>query len=306
MNKLLVIVLTLIFVLTTAGCGLQEDMVEEKKYTEKEQKLQDAEQELETREQELEKMEAEKSEQLAELQEKIERLEEEELEGKEEKLQDLRAEKEKLEEEKLVEKKQEIEDLRAEKEKLDEKKKEIEELRAEKEKLEEEEVQKKEDRIETLEEENEKLEEDLKEIKEAKARREDKNVILSLDTEILFDFGSDNLKPEARESLDELASVIEEHSERSILVEGHTDTVPVLPDSRFSSNWDLSAARAVSVVEYLVEENELNPEKFFAGGYGEHQPLKDNDSDENRALNRRVEITFLPAQLEKEVVEPGD
>lgn len=206
---------------------------------------------------------------------------EEEIETLQEREEELEEEIERLEEE-LAERDEDIEQLQARIEELEEKEEQVQELR----------------------EENIRLEQSLDEIQEAEARREGEDVIVTLDAEILFDLGDHELREGARRSLDELAEVIEQYSERPVVVEGHTDTVPVLAGSRFPTNWHLSAARAVSVVEYLVEEQDLSPEQFFAGGYGEYRPVKPNDTEENRAKNRRVEINFLPPDLEEEVVEP--
>lgn len=213
---------------------------------------------------------------------------EEQVAKRQEKIKTLREKKEQLEAKTETQKKQ-----------LVEKETQIREHEA---KIEELEARKK--QLEKLKQENAELAESLDEIKQAETRREGKNVIVSLDAEILFDFGAHKLRPQARKSLDELASVIEEYSDRRIVVEGHTDTVPVLAESRFPSNWHLSAARAVSVVEYLVEKQDLPPEQFFAGGYGEHHPVKPNTTEANRARNRRVEINFLPPKLEEEVIQP--
>jgi len=75
----------------------------------------------------------------------------------------------------------------------------------------------------------------------------------------------------------------------SILVEGHTDSVPVTIGS-FSSNWDLSAQRAVNVVRFLIDECGINPEKLSAAGYADSRPVASNDTLEGRALNRRVNL----------------
>jgi len=75
----------------------------------------------------------------------------------------------------------------------------------------------------------------------------------------------------------------------TISVEGHTDNIPIY-SSQFSSNWDLSASRALSVVQELLKDGSLAPERFMLVGYASTKPREPNDSSENRALNRRVEI----------------
>ena len=77
-----------------------------------------------------------------------------------------------------------------------------------------------------------------------------------------------------------------------VLIAGHTDNIPIRT-SRFRSNWELSSSRAVSVVHELLKTDELNPKRFLIEGHGEAHPLVPNDTRENRALNRRVELTIV-------------
>ncbi|MDN5330939.1 MAG: chemotaxis protein MotB [Tepidanaerobacteraceae bacterium] len=107
----------------------------------------------------------------------------------------------------------------------------------------------------------------------------------------LFDSGKANLKDEARQVLDEIAPVLKQ-SQRPIRVEGHTDNVPI-HTREFPSNWELSTARAVNVVKYLIEKHGIPPRMISAAGYGEYHPIVPNDSEKNRAQNRRVEIIIL-------------
>ncbi len=167
-----------------------------------------------------------------------------------------------------------------------------------------EDIEEKERRLEELREENLRLEESLSEIMEADARHGGQGVVVTLDSEILFELGSDELVEQARYALDKLAEIVEEHADRPIVVEGHTCTVPLSPGAPFQTNWHLSAARAISVVEYLVETHGLPAEQFLAGGHGEYRPIKPNDTAENRARNQRVEIVFLPPELEQQILHP--
>lgn len=161
-------------------------------------------------------------------------------------------------------------------------------------------------RVAELEQQNRQLEQDLSEIKEATTRREGKNVVIDLKSRILFRLGEHKLREQARQTLEKISEVLEKYPNRPIMVQGHTDTVPVLSDSRFPTNWHLSAARAVSVVQYLTNQQGLNPDRLGAVGYGEHRPLRPNNSKENRQLNRRVEIVLFPPDLEKKEVTPSD
>jgi len=108
---------------------------------------------------------------------------------------------------------------------------------------------------------------------------------------VFFDSGKANLKKEAIELLDEIAPILKK-TQRHIRVEGHTDNVPI-HTREFPSNWELSTARAVNVLRYLVENHGIPPKMISAAGYGEYHPVAPNDTDQNRARNRRVEIIIL-------------
>ncbi|SHM10821.1 chemotaxis protein MotB [Caldanaerovirga acetigignens] len=107
----------------------------------------------------------------------------------------------------------------------------------------------------------------------------------------LFDSGKADLKSEAIRLLDKIAPVLKQ-SQRPIRVEGHTDNVPI-HTKEFPSNWELSTARAVNVLRYLVEKHEIPPQIISAAGYGEYHPIVPNDTAQNRSRNRRVEIIIL-------------
>ena len=118
---------------------------------------------------------------------------------------------------------------------------------------------------------------------------------VKLQEEILFDSGSAVVKPEGQQLLTEIAAVLQEIGDRGTLVEGHTDDVPIrgVLAQRFPTNWELSAARALSVVRFL-EVVGVDPVRLSAAGYGEHRPAVPNDSVENRARNRRIELKLVP------------
>ena len=115
-------------------------------------------------------------------------------------------------------------------------------------------------------------------------------VRVSLSSPILFDLGKAELKPEIFSLLDEIILVLRKVP-NEIVVEGHTDNLPI-HTQRFPSNWELSSARAISVVRYL-EKKGLGKELLSAVGYGEYRPLFPNDTPLNRARNRRVEIKII-------------
>ena len=113
---------------------------------------------------------------------------------------------------------------------------------------------------------------------------------------ILFDTGSVEINPRGKEVLLEIAGSLKENERQGMLVEGHTDNVPmgaVLKD-RFPTNWELSTARATAVVRFLQESGGLKPERLSASGYSYYQPVASNDTVEGRSQNRRIEIILLP------------
>lgn len=123
----------------------------------------------------------------------------------------------------------------------------------------------------------------------------ERGLVICLKEVLLFDSGSADLKPEAAETIKVVGRSIASMP-NSFRVEGHTDNIPI-HTAFFPSNWDLASKRAINVLEVLVNDAEINPEKLSAIGYGEYQPLVPNDSNLNRALNRRVDIVVLKHEL---------
>ncbi|MFH1478966.1 MAG: OmpA family protein [Candidatus Omnitrophota bacterium] len=156
--------------------------------------------------------------------------------------------------------------------------------------------------IKELEEAKKLLEERLRqEIGDDSIRLEmaEKGLAIIFLTEVLFDSGKDVIKEEAFKALDKISKVLEENvGKRNIGIEGHTDNDPI-KYSGWKSNWELSTARATSVLHYLVDEKGIDPTRVSATGYGEYRPVGSNDTEEGRRQNRRVEIVILPKNLEK-------
>jgi chemotaxis protein MotB len=117
-------------------------------------------------------------------------------------------------------------------------------------------------------------------------------MLIALPSDILFDSGRTLVKPEARATLVEVAGALREVKDRNFLVVGHTDDVPI-HTNRFPSNWELSAGRAIAVTHLLLESG-LAPRALGIAGHGEFDPIAPNDGDENRSLNRRIEIVLEP------------
>jgi chemotaxis protein MotB len=114
--------------------------------------------------------------------------------------------------------------------------------------------------------------------------------VITLANTILFRSGISEITPGAVPILDKIAAIIKQTS-MFVRVEGHTDNDPIHTE-RFPSNWELSSARAVSVVKYFAGLGGVSPERFSAVGYGDSRPLFPNDSLEHKAKNRRVEIVL--------------
>ena len=117
-----------------------------------------------------------------------------------------------------------------------------------------------------------------------------RGITLSIPESGTFSTGQDELSTSARTLVTDIARTIAQFA-NPVRVEGHTDDVPI-HTIRFRSNWDLSAARASRVVEYMIEQG-LPPQRLSATGYGEFHPRVRNDSDANRASNRRVDVVIL-------------
>ena len=136
-------------------------------------------------------------------------------------------------------------------------------------------------------------------LREILAERSDIEVVgdrFVLPASVLFPSSSDEINASFESELDKLADAILELEGQIppeiawvIRVDGHTDKRPVQVTTRFRSNWELSAARAIAVVRYLIDRG-VKPEHLVAAGFGEFQPLEAGDSEEAHARNRRIEL----------------
>jgi chemotaxis protein MotB len=130
--------------------------------------------------------------------------------------------------------------------------------------------------------------------------------------EILFDSGSATVKAEGREVLARVGQVLAGLDDKGIVIEGHTDDVRISGElaRRFPTNWELSTARATSVVRYLQESAGIPPDRLSAAGFGPYRPVAPNDTPEGRARNRRIEIKLVPLESpllrRPEIVTPED
>jgi chemotaxis protein MotB len=122
-------------------------------------------------------------------------------------------------------------------------------------------------------------------------------VITLLSDKSYYDSGSAQLRPETKKILDEV-DVFLRKNDNLIRVEGNTDNVPI-STAWYPSNWELSTARAVNVVRYLVEQDHLDPMRISAAGYGQYHPRTDNSTPQARQENRRVDVVLLNANISR-------
>jgi len=130
--------------------------------------------------------------------------------------------------------------------------------------------------------------------KQVRLQMMEKGLVITFVADVLFDSGKSKIRQEAYPILDKVARVLKENVPKLYVgIEGHTDNQPI----RFSgwkSNWELSSARALSILHYLIDEKGILPNRLSAVGYGEYRPVASNDTKEGCQLNRRVEIVILP------------
>ena len=139
-----------------------------------------------------------------------------------------------------------------------------------------------------------------KEISEQKVSLgiEEKGLVITFVDSVLFDSGKAKLRSTASKSLDKVVKVCRRQvADREIGIEGHTDNQPI-KYSGWKSNWELSTARATSVLHYLVKKG-ISPERLSATGFGEFRPVTTNKTAEGQQKNRRVEIVILPEKISR-------
>jgi chemotaxis protein MotB len=121
----------------------------------------------------------------------------------------------------------------------------------------------------------------------------DGKVYVSLSEQLLFKSGSSKVDPKGQEALKRLATVLQEQKDVNVVVEGHTDNVPMRATGGITDNWDLSALRATDIARLLTASG-VEPSRITASGRSQYVPMAPNDSPQNKALNRRTEIILTP------------
>jgi chemotaxis protein MotB len=124
--------------------------------------------------------------------------------------------------------------------------------------------------------------------------RRDGKVYVSLEEQLLFKTGSTVVDPNGVRALQQLAVVLANNPDISIMIEGHTDNVPFRQGSSIKDNWDLSVMRATSIVRILLGAANIEPTRITVAGRGEFLPVDPADTPEARRKNRRTEIILSP------------
>ncbi len=138
--------------------------------------------------------------------------------------------------------------------------------------------------------------------KQVKVEMLERGLVITFVAEVLFDSGKAKLRPEALSTLDKVAEVLKTTvRDLNVGIEGHTDNVPI-KHSGWKSNWELSSHRALSVLHYLIESEDIEADRLSATGYGEFRPVAGNETAQGRQKNRRVEIVILPNVQKEEGV----
>ena len=120
---------------------------------------------------------------------------------------------------------------------------------------------------------------------------EERGLVISFNDSIFFDSAKADIKENMKTKLVALSEILNK-IDNYVRVEGHTDNIPI-KNEFYNSNWQLSSIRASNVVEFLIEYGSVSPDRLSAVGYGEYRPISDNNTEEGRAKNRRVDILIL-------------
>ncbi len=126
---------------------------------------------------------------------------------------------------------------------------------------------------------------------------EDKGLVVTVLSNVLFDSGKAELKESSIKTLTKVGKILlNDVPDQMILIEGHTDSDPI-KHSPYRSNWELSTARAIEVLHFFVDKIGVDPERVVVCGYGEYHPVASNETEEGKAKNRRVEIVISPNKI---------
>lgn len=129
---------------------------------------------------------------------------------------------------------------------------------------------------------------------------DNKGLVLRFKDNVLFDSGRADVKKNGETTLIFIADILnqKEFVDKSIRVEGHTDSDPIILPNKFPTNWELSVTRASNVVRFLIERASVSPDRLSAAGYGQYKPIVPNTNEESKSKNRRVDIVILKEKYE--------
>ena len=119
-------------------------------------------------------------------------------------------------------------------------------------------------------------------------------VYVSMENKLLFASGSWTVGTEGKKAIKELANILAQNGDISVLIEGHTDNVPYSGKGPLKDNWDLSTKRATEVLKLILENNAVDPKNLTAAGRGEFLPVATNETTDGKAKNRRIEVVLEP------------
>lgn len=124
--------------------------------------------------------------------------------------------------------------------------------------------------------------------------KKDGRVYVSMDEKLLFASGSFNINTQGKEVIKKLSVALQDNDDISILVEGHTDSVPYNGRGQLVDNWDLSVKRSTTIVREMLNSSDIDPTKITAAGRSKYLPIETNETKEGRSANRRTEIILMP------------
>ncbi|MEZ4239947.1 MAG: flagellar motor protein MotB [Myxococcota bacterium] len=127
----------------------------------------------------------------------------------------------------------------------------------------------------------------------AKVKIEDGRAVLQLDSDVLFSSGSAQLTADGKANVEKIAKVLADSTDARFQVEGHTDSDPVKNTKEFPTNWHLGADRAINVVDTMIKAG-MPAERISAATFGDTQPVAANDNADNKKMNRRIELVWMP------------
>jgi chemotaxis protein MotB len=141
---------------------------------------------------------------------------------------------------------------------------------------------------------NQKLEQQISE-KNALVQKVDDLTVITLGESAMFGSGLADLTPSGTETINKIAETLNDYPGYHLRVEGHTDDRSIGKNlkPKFSSNWELSTARATAVVRYMIYGLKIEPERLSAAGYAQYRPASDNSTKEGRAMNRRIRVVIF-------------